>query len=96
MQRVMEKMNGTMAHKQKMDLNLANKPSDQSNTRYMSVKSAAEYLNTSSRTIYRLIHKRLIPNSRSPLGYRFDKEEIDKWMKAHHVPEAELPEIKEF
>ena len=72
-----------------MDLRLAG-------TRYMSVKSAAAYLDVSSRTIYRWIEKGFIPYCMIPSGYRFDKEEIDRWMKLQHVPEAGLPEIKEF
>ena len=67
-----------------------------SNTRYMSVNSAATYLDVSRRTIYRWIDKGLIPYSKIPSGYRFDVEEIDRWMKPQHVPEVGLPDIKEF
>lgn len=87
----MGKMNGAMQHNQNI---LAQKSSVQ--PRYMSVKSAAAYLDVSSRTIYRWIENGFIPYCTIPSGYRFDKEEIDKWMKTHHVPEAGLPEIKEF
>ncbi len=83
-----------MQNNQNMELNLANNSSVQ--PRYMSVKSVSVYLGVSRRTIYRWIDKGLIPYCTIPSGYRFDKEEIDRWMKTHHVPEAGLPEIKEF
>jgi excisionase family DNA binding protein len=67
-----------------------------SNTRYMTLKSAATYLDVSKRTIYRLIDKGWIPNSKSPVGYRIDKEEIDQWMKSYRSVLNELPEIVEF
>ena len=83
-----------MQHNQDKYLNLANKSSVQ--PRYMSVKSLSVYLGVSRRTIYRWIGKGFIPYCTIPSGYRFDKEEIDKWMKTHHVSEAGFPEIKEF
>jgi len=83
-----------MQNNQNMELNLANNSSVQ--PRYMSVKSVSVYLGVSRRTIYRWIDKGLIPYCTIPSGYRFDKEEIDRWMKTHHVPEAGLAEIKEF
>ena len=88
----MGKMNGAMQNNQNI---LAKKSSVQ--PRYISVKSAAAYLDASSRTIYRWIEKGLIPYCITPSGgYRFDVQEIDRWMKSRQVSEAGLPDIKEF
>ncbi|MDB9881997.1 helix-turn-helix domain-containing protein [Bacteroidia bacterium] len=93
---MIKEMNIKMQHNQNMDLSLAHSSTDQSRTRYMTLKSAATYLDVSTRTIYRLIAKGWIPNSKGPLGYRIDKVEIDQWMKSYRSVLNELPEIVDF
>lgn len=54
--------------------------------RYLTRKEASAYLGLSRGAVYKLIAKRDIPFI--PIAtktYRFDKEELDKWMKGRTV-----------
>lgn len=47
----------------------------------MSVEEVAQYLNLSTQTIYNWLHKRRINGIKIGKVWRFDKQEIDSWLK---------------
>lgn|GEM_PF-432347 len=47
----------------------------------MSVDDVAQYLNLSTQTIYNWLHKRRITGIKIGKVWRFDKTEIDSWLK---------------
>jgi len=47
----------------------------------MSVEEVAQYLNLSTQTIYNWLHKRRINGIKIGKVWRFDKQEIDLWLK---------------
>lgn len=47
----------------------------------MSVEEVAQYLNLSTQTIYNWLHKRRINGIKIGKVWRFDKTEIDSWLK---------------
>ena len=47
----------------------------------MSVEEVAQYLNLSTQTIYNWLHKRRITGIKIGKVWRFDKQEIDSWLK---------------
>lgn len=53
----------------------------------ITVKEAAEILRVSNKQIYHLCEQRLLPHIRlgaANKGIRIDREELDKWIEAHH------------
>jgi len=47
----------------------------------LTVKECAEYLNMSTRSVYRMIYSRRIPCHRIPgAGYRFNPDKLDQWI----------------
>lgn len=48
---------------------------------FMKVKEVAEYLRLKPLAIYRMVKRGDIPFKRANRSLRFDKEEIDQWMK---------------
>ena len=49
---------------------------------WMTVKEASIFLNIKDKTIYYFVHHGLIPHYRIGKMVRFNKEEIDHWMKS--------------
>jgi excisionase family DNA binding protein len=47
----------------------------------MTVKEVAEYLRLKPLAIYRIVKRKNIPFKRANRSLRFDKEEIEEWMK---------------
>lgn len=63
----------------------------------MTVEEIANYLNFSKRTIYTIIKRCEIPYIKVGGQYRFNREEIDKWLlqKSKVKPELSLERVKE-
>ncbi|MEC1714709.1 helix-turn-helix domain-containing protein [Schinkia azotoformans] len=51
----------------------------------MTVKEAAEYLECSVDTVYRMARKGELPCFKIRSLYRFDKEFLDEWMKRQQM-----------
>lgn len=49
--------------------------------KWLSVNQAADYLGFSKETIYRRLHDGSIPSHRIGKLHRFDRDELDKWVK---------------
>jgi len=49
--------------------------------RIMTTAEVAEYLQVHPTTLYRLVRKGQIPGFKIGSNYRFDRDEIDKWIK---------------
>lgn len=49
--------------------------------KWMIVKEVSQYLRVSTDLIYKLAQQGIIPASKIASSWRFDKEEIDRWMK---------------
>lgn len=49
--------------------------------KWMTVKEVSNYLRVSTDLIYKLAQQGKIPASKIASSWRFDREEIDKWMK---------------
>jgi excisionase family DNA binding protein len=47
----------------------------------MKLEEVADYLRVAEKTIYRLIDKRGIPATKVGHQWRFDKEDIDTWLR---------------
>jgi excisionase family DNA binding protein len=47
----------------------------------MKLEEVADYLRVAEKTIYRLIDKRDIPATKVGHQWRFDKADIDKWLR---------------
>ena len=50
-------------------------------TELMTVKETAKYLRLKPLAIYRMVKNKDIPFKRANRSLRFDKEELDQWMK---------------
>jgi len=50
-------------------------------SQFMTVKEVAEYLRLKPLAIYRMVKAKDIPFKRANRSLRFDREEIDQWMK---------------
>ncbi len=59
------------------------------NSRLMSVDELAQYLNLKKQTIYNWLHQRKITGIKIGKVWRFDKSEIDRWLKKHRTGELE-------
>ncbi|OQX79707.1 MAG: hypothetical protein B6D56_06525 [Candidatus Omnitrophica bacterium 4484_70.1] len=55
------------------------------NKRLMSVEELAHYLSLKKQTIYNWLHNRKISGIKIGKVWRFDKKEIEKWLKRHKV-----------
>lgn len=53
--------------------------------RYLSIEELSKYISTPKGTIYSWTHMRKIPYSKVGRILRFDKQEIDRWMKKKKV-----------
>ena len=51
----------------------------------MSVQEAASYLNVSPHTLYTMVSQRRVPYVKIGRLTKFDKGELDKWIKQHSV-----------
>ena len=49
----------------------------------MTLEEVAEYLRVNKKTIYRLLEKHEIPSTKVGHQYRFDKNAVDEWLRAH-------------
>lgn len=49
---------------------------------WITVKEAAIFLNIKEKTIYHIVNHGLIPHYRIGKMVRFDKEELDNWMRS--------------
>jgi excisionase family DNA binding protein len=49
----------------------------------MTLEEIAEYLRVNKKTIYRLLEKHEIPSTKVGHQYRFDKNAVDGWLRAH-------------
>ena len=47
----------------------------------MTIEEVAQYMRVSRFTIYRLVKSRCIPGTKIGRQWRFQKEEIDRWVK---------------
>lgn len=61
----------------------------------MTVKEAAEYLEVSTDTIYRMARAGELPHFKIRSLYRFKKEFLDEWMKRQLVKSLESNTNKE-
>jgi len=50
--------------------------------RWLKLKEAAEYLKMGRSTLYKLAKEGKMPAHKAGREWRFDAEELDKWMKA--------------
>jgi len=50
-------------------------------TGFMTTKETAEYLRLKPLAIYRMVKNKNIPFKRAGRSLRFEKEEIDQWLK---------------
>ncbi len=55
------------------------------NRHLLSVEELAHYLNLRKQTIYNWLHNKKISGIKIGKVWRFDKREIDKWLKKHKV-----------
>lgn len=55
------------------------------NRHLLSVEELAQYLNLRKQTIYNWLHNKKISGMKIGKVWRFDKREIDKWLKKHKV-----------
>jgi len=53
--------------------------------RYLSIEELSKYISAQKGTIYAWTHMRKIPYSKVGRILRFDKQEIDRWMKKKKV-----------
>jgi len=58
-------------------------------TKWLRLKEAAEYLKMGKSTVYKLVRERKIPAHRTGREWRFDAEELDKWMKSGKLASQE-------
>ena len=50
--------------------------------RWLKLKDAAEYLKMGRSTVYKLLREGKLPAHKAGREWRFDAEELDKWLKA--------------
>ena len=55
------------------------------NKRLLSVEELAQYLNLRKQTIYNWLHNKKITGIKIGKVWRFEKEEIDKWLQKHKM-----------
>jgi excisionase family DNA binding protein len=51
----------------------------------MTVQELARYLRVHTMTVYRMIHRGDLPASRVGRGWRFRKDQIDRWLATHEI-----------
>ncbi|PWA11097.1 hypothetical protein DCC39_10385 [Pueribacillus theae] len=52
----------------------------------LNIEQLADKLQVSTRTIYSWVEKRIIPHYKIGQGIRFDRQEIEEWIKSKKVP----------
>ncbi|RVU24258.1 DNA-binding protein [Sandaracinomonas limnophila] len=62
-------------------------------TKHMTVKMACEYLKVSRSTLGEWMKKGKIPFSKIGRSPRFDRDELDQWIKSGGIKTVELPPI---
>lgn len=51
-------------------------------TEWLTLSELASYIKSGRSTIYRWIHEKRIPCAKVGRGYRFDRNEVDEWVKS--------------
>lgn len=51
--------------------------------RWLNVQQCAEYLSLSVSAVYNLVHRRKIPFTKLNTRVRFDRLELDRWLKGN-------------
>lgn len=59
-----------------------------SNSRAMTVREVADYLNVNEKTVYRLAQRSELPGFKVAGAWRFKREDIDHWIEAQKAAEA--------
>jgi len=61
--------------------------------KWLKLKEAANYLKMGRSTLYKLANKGEIPAHKAGREWRFDAEELDKWMKSDNLtlPKKQSP-----
>lgn len=62
----------------------------------MNLKEVAEYIGLSRSKIYQLIRQKKIPASRIGRQYKFSKQVVDDWLKAHDITRPEEVQLRLF
>lgn len=57
----------------------------------MTIEEVAQYMQVSRFTVYRLAKERSIPASKVGRQWRFQKEEIDRWVRDQIQKDRHLP-----
>lgn len=60
--------------------------------RWLTIEELAAYLKLSRTKLYGMAQRGEIPASKIGNLWRFDREEIDSWMKLHMIGKGELKE----
>ena len=55
---------------------------------WLKLKDAAEYLKMGRSTMYKLLHEGKLPAHKAGREWRFDAEELDKWLKAGKLADS--------
>ena len=58
--------------------------------RLMTIDEVAAYMQVSRFTVYRLAKERLIPGTKIGRQWRFQKEDIDQWVRAQYRKDRHL------
>ena len=56
----------------------------------MTIDEVAAYMQVSRFTVYRLVKERLIPGTKIGRQWRFQKEDIDQWVRAQYRKDRHL------
>jgi excisionase family DNA binding protein len=52
----------------------------------LTVKEVADYLRVHPSTVYKLLHKQQVPAFKIGSDWRFNKEQVDRWMAEQSKP----------
>jgi len=69
------------------------KDSHSQNNSLMTIKDVAEYLRVNPRSVYQWVEKNDFPSLRAGIDLRFDKAEVDEWMKRDRKPIEPAPPL---
>jgi len=64
--------------------------SDAPNKRLLDVKEASEYLGLAESTLYSMVSQRRIPFTKTGRLTKFDREQLDRWIRANSVEPIQL------
>lgn len=60
-------------------------------TKWLTIQELAEYLKMGRTKLYRMAQEGNIPASKVGIQWRFDREEIDRWMKRQRPATSNMP-----